>query len=111
VSGRAYVAGAARAVVLLVAPLLFYHWALRTSFGVARIDLWMQLLASSLLPISGVPVLTRLGDPPRRDGWRIPDVLLLVGTAGLLLYILSGAGRVVLYESGGFQPGLTNAGH
>ena len=105
-SSRAHVATAARVVVFAVAPLLLWFWATRNPiFGaVGDFDLPMKVVAGALLAVSCVPLLTRLGRPPFRDAWRIPDGLSLVAMVGLLLFMLSGQGRAIEYGNCWVRP-------
>jgi hypothetical protein len=105
-SSRAHVATAARVVVFTIAPLLFWFWATRNPiFGaVGNFDFPMKIVAGALLAVSCVPLLTRVRRPPFRDGWTIPDGLLLVGMVGLLLFILSGQGRAIEYGNCWVRP-------
>jgi hypothetical protein len=107
-SSRARVATAARVVVFTVAPLLLWLWLVKNPAycASANYDLPMKAVALILLGISTAPLLTRIRRPPFRDGWTIPDALVVVAMIGFVLFIQSGQGRMVTYDGCGFAPGL-----
>lgn len=119
-------ANAARANVLVVAPVLFCAWVVQNPSDCVRdYDLPMKLIAVCALGISVVPSVIRVvrrrqagarpAGPRLSDPWTIPDLGLIAGMLLLLLFMRSGSGRIVVYDGCGMIVGpdgnVTTGGH